>query len=221
MTLFSVANGFLMSSVIINRPPMVYEDEDIVAVSKPAGITSEEVASDWQLAHRLDKDTSGVLILAKSEKALEFLRTQFKERTIKKKYLALVYGNVKEKEGRIETPIGKSKSDFRQKLASHTARGKLREAVTEYKVLKRFEDYTYLEVTPKTGRTHQIRVHLKSIGHPIVCDKLYAPGRACPVGLGRQALHAESIELELPKGGRIKLEADLPEDMNYDKLGQL
>ena len=105
-------------------------------------------------------------------------------------------------------PIGRSKIPLKR-LASEKARGKLREASTEFKVLKRLPGYTLVEVFPKTGRTHQIRVHFKAIGHPVVGDKLYSSG----TGLGRQFLHANSLECKLPGGSVIKLEADLPEDL--------
>jgi len=201
------------------KVPVIYEDEDVMAVNKPVGVISYELENDdLKLAHRLDSDTSGVLLLAKNKNALEFLREQFRARKVKKTYLALVYGVVKNNNGIINTPIGRSSRDVRKKSTTPTARGRMRDAVTEFKVLKRFQNYTLCEARPRTGRTHQIRVHLKSIGHPVVCDKLYASNRPCPTFLKRQALHANSIEFELPSSGRIKLEADLPADMSYDKL---
>ncbi|MFZ2072191.1 MAG: RluA family pseudouridine synthase, partial [Minisyncoccia bacterium] len=151
------------------------------------------------IVHRLDKDTSGVLLLAKNQKAYEFLKDQFKNREIKKTYNAIVSGWVKNDHGIINKPIGRSPSDFRRRLAGRGARGELREAITEYKVLKRFENkkrekFTYLEVKPKTGRTHQIRVHMKFLNHPVVCDSLYDPKGLCIKGIDRLALHAKSIE---------------------------
>ncbi len=133
-----------------------------------------------------------------------------------------MHGIVKNDKGLIELPIAKSKKDFRKKACLAEARravrgklvGKIREAVTEYKVIKRFPEYTFVEAFPKTGRTHQIRVHLKAIGHPIVCDKLYGfKEQICPFGLSHHFLHASSLEFNLPAGGRIKLEADLPADL--------
>jgi 23S rRNA pseudouridine1911/1915/1917 synthase len=171
------------------------------------------------IVHRLDKDTSGVFVVAKNQPTFEFLKKQFQERKIKKTYLALVYGEVRQKEGFIDLPLGKARKDFRKRAVAGTTRGGLRDAITEYKVVKFFKhpmlsDYTLLEVYPKTGRTHQIRVHLKAIGHPIVCDPLYAPKRAfCPAGLKRQFLHAFSLEFNLPAGARTRFEADMPQDL--------
>ena len=193
------------------------------------------------IVHRLDKDTSGVLIAAKNQKAFEFLKKQFsapslklskegrdlayggQNRNIVKKYLALVEGDLKTDKGVIDLPIGRSFSDFRKKVASSDYKGELREAITEYKVLERFSvqhsmsnisDYTLVEAYPKTGRTHQIRVHLKAIGHPVVCDSLYGGKRmTCPLGLKRHFLHANFFEFVSPSGARLKLEADLPEDL--------
>ena len=228
---------------------ILYEDKNILAIDKPSGISvhsdgkrKEETISDWFLqnypkaknvgeplgeisrpgiVHRLDKETSGVLLLAKNQKAYEFLKNQFKGRELKKTYIAIVNGWLKDDHGIINKPIGRSPNDFRRRLAGRGARGELREAVTEYKVLKKFtlgEKFTYLEVKPKTGRTHQIRVHLKFLNHPVVCDSLYNPKGICPNELGRLALHAKSIEFNLParvgnlKGETIKIESPLPKE---------
>jgi 23S rRNA pseudouridine1911/1915/1917 synthase len=175
------------------------------------------------IVHRLDKDTSGVMIVAKNQKTHAFLKEQFQKREVRKTYQALVYGSFKETHGEIATPIGRSASDPRLRVASRSARGVLRDALTAYKVLQSFKGYTLIEAYPKTGRMHQIRVHFKSIGHPVVCDAQYAPGRPCPpvpnryVRAGpppahRQLLHASSLEVMLPAGGRTKFEADLPDD---------
>ncbi len=179
------------------------------------------------IVHRLDKDTSGILIVAKTQSTYEYLKKQFQERKIKKTYLALVVGALKNKTGVINLPIGRSKNSPLQRLASPKARGTLREAITEYKVLESFDigcqksstsdvgdgKFTFLEVYPKTGRTHQIRVHFKAIGHPLACDKLYAKNPQCPFGLSRHFLHANAIELTLPDNSRSRFEADLPEDL--------
>jgi len=208
---------------------IIYEDKDVLAINKPAGLLVHGPNSlvDWLLkkypeikdvgedsirpgiVHRLDKDTSGVLLVAKNQKAFEYLKEQFQNRKIKKKYIALVEGNIKDSNGIIDLPIGKSKKDFRKKSSTGKIVGKIREAITEYKVLKRFKNFTLVEVFPKTGRTHQIRVHFKAINHPVAGDKLY--GRQN--NLNRQFLHASSLEFNLPNGARIKLEADLPEDL--------
>jgi len=166
------------------------------------------------IVHRLDKDTSGVLVAAKNQKSFDFLKSQFQNRQVVKKYIALVHGKVKNKEGVINFPIGASKHDFRKKSSIGKLRGKIREAVTEYKVIEEFPDYTILEISPQTGRTHQIRVHLKSIGHPIAGDKLYGQKKETNhLNLERQFLHAKSIDIMLPSGGKIRLEADLPDDL--------
>jgi len=223
---------------------IIYQDKNILAINKPAGLIVHEARNlkhktltDWLIknypetktvgdpstnsgqvnlrpgiVHRLDKDTSGVLIVARNQKTFEFLKEQFKSRKIKKTYIALVKGLVN-KNGIIDTPI-----------QLYT---KSRNAFTKYIVLEKFVTkpdesgkYTLLEVYPKTGRTHQIRIHLKSINHPIVCDKLYSYRRDlakneinCPFGLTRHFLHAQSLELSLPNKSRIKLEADLPDDL--------
>ena len=164
------------------------------------------------IVHRLDRDTSGVLIIARDQETFLFLKEQFKKRNIKKKYHAFVYGNIKEDDGAIDKPIGKSKKDFRQWSAQPGSRGIQREATTEFTVLKRSGEYTYLELSPKTGRTHQLRVHLKAVHHPIVCDKLYAPNRPCALGFLRLALHARYIDFSDLKGKILTVEAPFPED---------
>lgn len=182
------------------------------------------------IVHRLDKDTSGVLVLAKNQKTHEFLKNQFsapaleiakgeladKQYRIKKIYHAVVSGFMREDRGVINKPIGRSPNDFRKRLAGRGARGELREAVTEYRVLKRFiEDgnkFTYLEVRPKTGRTHQIRVHMKFLNHPVVCDPLYNAGKPAPDGFTRLALHAKSIEFRNLDDKILKIEAPLPKE---------
>ncbi len=191
------------------------------------------------VVHRLDRDTSGVLLLAKNQKAHEFLKKQFQDREVKKTYVAIVAGWLKDDRGIINKKIGRSPTDFRKYSASRGARGEMRDAVTQYKVLQRFtlpapslrregklhqahpakgewlkaegvSKFTYLELYPKTGRTHQIRVHMKSIDHPVVCDILYDPKGVCPKGIKRMALHAKSIEFKNLKGDSVKVESVLP-----------
>jgi len=203
------------------RMEKIYEDKDFVAINKPAGLESEKTADVLFLVHRLDKDTSGVLILAKNKHAEEFLREQFNERKVKKEYRALVLGEIKNKKGVIDLPIGRSGGKFFKRIAVGKLRGRIREAVTEYRVLEEFPDFegvdgglTLVAVFPLTGRTHQIRSHFSAIGHPVVCDKLYSGKRyICPFGLLRQFLHAFAIEFELPLDGKIRLEADMPEEL--------
>src|SRR3989344_3446654 len=218
------------------RIKVLYEDSSILAIDKPSGILvhpsttlrtspdkkKEETIKDiflkkypkLEIVHRLDKETSGVMLLAKNAKAHEFLKRQFANREVKKIYYTIVSGFVKNDHGVINKPIGRSPKDFRRHLAGRGARGELREAITEYRVLKRFiekkEKFTYLEIKPKTGRTHQIRVHMKYLNHPVVCDSLYNPDKPCPKGISRLALHAKSIEFNNLKGQIIKVESLLP-----------
>ena len=190
-------------------------------VGEPVTFNDKEIDRPG-IVHRLDKETSGVLIVVKTKKAFAYFKKQFMNREVKKTYYAIVSGWVKDDHATINKPIGRSPKDFRRRLAGRGVRGELREAVTEYRVLKRFtvsgNKFTYLEIHPKTGRTHQIRVHMKFINHPIACDSLYNPGKPCPKGLKRLALHAKSIEFNLPaqtgnpKGKVIKIESSLPKE---------
>ncbi len=220
-------------------------------VGEPMTFLGKEIKRPG-VVHRLDKETSGVLVLAKNQKAHEFLKSQFMDREIKKKYIAIVSGWVKNDHGIINKPIGRSPSDFRRRLAGRGARGELREAITEYKVLKRFTapcvqnfsscalprvrggtlgdknfkhtaPFSYLEVKPKTGRTHQIRVHMKYLNHPVVCDSLYNPKGPLPSlpltkgeekggGHCRLMLHAKSIEFKDLRGKIIKVESPVPKE---------
>lgn len=164
------------------------------------------------IVHRLDRETSGVLLIAKNQESFLDLKRQFQDRETKKSYRTFVYGEMKNDSGIINRPIGRSKKDFRMWSAQREARGNMRDAVTEYNVLERKNGFSFVEVNPKTGRTHQIRVHFKAINYPIVCDKLYAPKRECALGFERLALHAYSLEISLLNGERVKLEAGLPED---------
>ncbi|MFA6258061.1 MAG: RluA family pseudouridine synthase [Candidatus Paceibacterota bacterium] len=217
----------------------LYEDSNILAIDKPSGILVHPVAEQarngagpdkektildiflkkypkLEIVHRLDRETSGVMLLAKNKKAHEFLKSQFKNREIKKIYHAIVSGNVKNERGIVNKPIGRSPRDFRRWLAGRGARGEMREAITEYRVLKRFQaqrsPFTYLEVRPKTGRTHQIRVHMKYLNHPVACDALYNPDNPCPKGIARVALHAKSIEFKNLKGETVKIESSVPKE---------
>ena len=210
--------------------PILYEDADVVAVNKPAGLithsdgrTKEATAEEWfketypaalggGYAHRLDRDTSGVLVFAKNPVAYEFLRAAFHDRDVHKTYLAIVYGALKEKRGTIDFDIGRSRKDFRMRSAQPKAKGTLRDALTRYEVVGENEKYSLLKVSPETGRTHQIRVHLKAIHHPVVGDPLYAPKQPLAFGLTRLGLHAYSIDLPLPSLARVTITAPLPAD---------
>ena len=174
-------------------------------------------APRYGIVHRLDKDTSGVLLIAKNNKALEFFQKQFKEKKVQKKYIALVVGNVKQDSGIIQTLIGRSPQNrLKQKVFSPISKGLgRREAITEYKVLKRFSGFTLLEVFPKTGRKHQIRCHLAHINHPIAGDKLYGfKNQPCPKNLKRQFLHANWIRIEFMAAEIIKdFLSEIPDDI--------
>ncbi len=183
------------------------------------------------IVHRLDKETSGVLIVAKNQKTFEFLKDQFQNHTIEKVYRAFVYGFVSDpkaslatgKKGVINVPIGRSPKDIRMWTAGRGARPPLREAITNYIVLDRFSDikkpkpgvehqFSYVEVYPKTGRTHQIRVHMRYINHPVVSDPLYRGAKDLALGMKRLALHACSVTFRLPSGELKTVESPLPSD---------
>ncbi len=218
--------------------PILYEDADLVVIDKPSGLMTHadgrleletETAESWfkekypevilerPYVHRLDRETSGVLVFAKNENAHEFLRKAFTDRDVRKTYLALVYGAPQEREGVIDFDIGRSRKDFRLRSAQPKAKGRLREALTRYKVLGEIgqgsKKFALLEVSPETGRTHQIRVHLKAIHHSVVCDPLYAPKHPAVLGLTRLALHAHKLDLPLPSGGRVEIVAPVPGDL--------
>ncbi len=187
---------------------------EIKNVGEPLTLQNGETIFRPGIVHRLDRETSGALIIAKTQEMFLRLKKQFQEKEISKIYHAFVYGRVKNDEGIIDRRIGRSKNDFRQWSAQRGAKGEMREAVTEYRVLERGKDVSLVEVTPKTGRTHQIRVHFKAINYPVVCDKLYAPKRECLLGFGRTALHSRSLEFSLLDGKRVKVEAPYPKDFN-------
>lgn len=177
------------------------------------------------IVHRLDKETSGVLILVKNQETFYFLKNQFQNHQIEKVYQAFVYGLVSDpkaslltkKRGIINVPIGRSPKDIRMWTAGRGARDPLREAVTEYVVLQKFEDekgepFSFLEIFPKTGRTHQIRVHLRYLNHPIVSDPLYRGNKNLALGMNRLALHAKKLKFNLLSGELKEIEAPYPND---------
>ncbi len=193
---------------------VIYKDDDLVVYDKPAGVNCD----DFPLrAHRLDKDTSGLFLVAKNQLALEFFQKQFQERKVEKKYLALVVGHLPNNNGELETLIGRSPGDRRkQKVYSEgepDATDK-RKAITHYRVLQRFENYDLIEAEPKTGRKHQIRTHLAYLGHPIASDKLYGfKGQIAPKDLKRQFLHASFIKIQLLNGQIQEFKSDLPPEL--------
>lgn len=233
---------------------ILYEDKDIVAVNKPAGLivhpdgkSKGPFLTDWILekypktkkvgesietkefgiierpgiVHRLDRDTSGVILIAKTKKGHECLKKQFQDRTIVKKYITFVYGEIKDRFGIIDRAIGRSPKDFRRWSASRGARGELRPAETWYTLLSYRSGYSLLEVEPKTGRTHQIRVHFKAINHPIVADSLYAPEKKENLGFKRNALHAFSLEFNNCLNKKIFVKSPIRYDFikAFEELG--
>lgn len=210
---------------------IIYEDDDIIVVNKPKGMVVHPANGNPDgtlvnaimaickdslsgiggeirpgIVHRLDKDTSGLLIVAKNDKAHVNMSEQIKNHEVKKTYIALVRGVVKENEATIDMPIGRSTSDRKKMAVIKTGRN----AVTHIKVLKRYNKYTLLQVNIETGRTHQIRVHLSHIGYPIVGDYTYSNGKN-EFGVVGQCLHAKCLEFKHPiTGAEMKLEAPLP-----------
>jgi 23S rRNA pseudouridine1911/1915/1917 synthase len=198
---------------------MVDKYPEISGVGEPLKIKAtennpEKIIERPGIVHRLDRDTSGVMLVARTKEGFDFLKKLFKDRKIEKTYHSFIYGNIKEDNLVINEPIGRSKKDFRQWMSGENARGQLRPAETEFKVLKRSEDkkVTFIEAKPKTGRTHQIRVHLKSLNSPIVADQLYAPNREKLLGFERMALHAYSIRFTDQSGENLEYMAEYPLD---------
>jgi len=218
------------------EPEILYENENLLVINKPSGIivhptinniTKPSIAS-WFLqkypfvfdigedrlrpgiVHRLDKETSGVLILAKNNLVFDYLKNLFKARKIKKKYIALVRGEIKKQQGIIDLPLIRSKkSPIKRKVVIKKDEGK--SALTNYKVLKRYQGYTLLEICPETGRTHQIRVHLASIGFPVVGDKIYGKLKKSEgLNLSRHFLHAQEIFFVSFNGKPLKIQSPLP-----------
>lgn len=211
---------------------IVYEDNDIIVVNKPKGMVVHPANGNPDgtlvnavmalckgslsgiggeirpgIVHRLDKDTSGLIIVAKNDLAHINMSKQIKDRQVKKIYIALVKGNISEDEATINMPIGRSTKD-RKKMA---VRKDGKEALTHFKVLKRYEKYTLLEIKIDTGRTHQIRVHMAEIGHPVVGDIVYSNGKN-EFGIEGQMLHARSLDFRHPiTGKQMHLEAELPQ----------
>lgn len=199
---------------ISNGVNIIYEDENVRVIDKPAGVNSDDFE---KRVHRLDKDTSGILLIAKNDEALDFLQKQFKERKVKKKYLALVVGHLKSEKGEIETLLGRAPQDRRKQKAflpqGPESTGK-RQAKTLYRVLQKFENYDLIEAEPRTGRKHQIRAQLTYLGHPIAGDKLYGfKGQLCPKGLNRQFLHSSFLKIKLPNGETKEFTSELPKDL--------
>lgn len=211
---------------------IVFESPDVIVIDKPAGmvvhpapghprgtLANALIAYDPTIAvggshrpgivHRLDKDTSGLIVAARTDRGRQSLIQQWGGQTVKKSYLALVNGQVEENEATVDAPIGRDPKN-RQRMAALRS-GK--PAITHFRVLERFPDHTLLEVNIETGRTHQIRVHLAFIGHPIVGDGVYGSPHSAPVGLERQFLHASELGFSLPDGTPVAFSAPLPDDL--------
>jgi 23S rRNA pseudouridine1911/1915/1917 synthase len=222
--------------VVINKPAgvMVHPDghhtgqtivdwflemcPDAQGVGEPQNNNKGEPLERSGVVHRLDTDTSGVLVLAKHQSAFVHLKAQFHDRHAQKEYRAFVYGPVREKWGTIDKPIGRSPKDFRKRSAMPGAKGTLREATTDWECIGqgRYQDenFSYLKLKPKTGRTHQIRVHLRAIERPVVGDTLYADHMmeiSNNLELSRMALHAHVLEIELPSREMQRFIAPVPQ----------
>jgi 23S rRNA pseudouridine1911/1915/1917 synthase len=216
---------------------IIYEDQDIIVINKPRGCVVHPAISHPKgtlvnallhhckdlsgiggsvrpgVVHRLDKDTSGLMVFAKNDNAHQNLSKQIKDRTVKKIYYALVYGIVKKDSGEINEPLGRHPTQRNKIAVIKSDKLKKRESLTYYRVLKRFKDYSLLELDLRTGRTHQIRVHLAYIGHPVVGDLAYTK-RKNEFGISGQLLHAGKLSFDHPvTGKRMTFEAPMPEEM--------
>ncbi len=226
------------------EPEIIYEDKNLLVLNKPAGLVVHPTATTLErpslaawlvgkypflqsvgedkfrpgIVHRLDKDTSGVLVVAKNNPIFFYLKNLFKERKIHKTYLALVEGEMKKEKGVIEYSLLRSRrGPFKRRVVYSKDKAKNKKgktAVTVYKVKKRYKGYTLLEVMPKTGRTHQIRVHLASLGFPVWGDRLYQKKQKKQLELNRHFLHAQEISFFLPQGELLQVEAPLPEELS-------
>lgn len=213
---------------------ILYEDKDVIVINKPKGMVVHPAAGHYSgtlvnalmyhcgkdlsgingvmrpgIVHRIDMDTTGSIIVCKNDIAHNHIAAQLKEHTITRKYHAICHGVIKDDSGTINKPIGRHPND-RKKMAVNERNGK--EAITHFKVLERFRDYTYIECQLETGRTHQIRVHMSSIGHPLLGDEVYAPGRKHNFHLNGQTLHAKILGFQHPTTNEyIETDAPLPE----------
>ncbi|MFY9462520.1 MAG: RluA family pseudouridine synthase [Candidatus Sungiibacteriota bacterium] len=228
------------------QPSVIYEDKNFIVVNKPAGLPVHAGGSvksgtlvEWLIekypeikkvgddpkvrpgiVHRLDKETSGVMVVARTQESFETLKNLFKTRQVVKKYFALVKGRIAKKSGVIELPIGTLKTHGVKRTVLQKHAKNIKAALTAFRVLERFADSTLVEVSPKTGRMHQIRVHFASIGHPVLGDRLYGGKSSMMAGLERQFLHASSLSFSYPAGRRFTFEAAMPEDIKTF-LGEL
>lgn len=169
------------------------------------------------IVHRLDRGTSGCLVIAKNQETFLLLKQQFQEHTIKKKYMAVIFGWLRDERGIIDRSLGRSTSNIRAWTTGRNVRGELRPAITRFATRKKFtyqgEKYAIVDLYPQTGRTHQLRVHLASLDHPIICDPLYSSNKKTLLPITRTALHAERISFSDSAGKLIEVTAPLPEDL--------
>ncbi len=218
----SAATETLCESLVKLYPEMAKIGEPMQLTEKGGNLVTVERPG---VVHRLDAETSGVMIFARTKKFFDHIKQQFQEHLVQKEYRAFVWGWFKDevKRGIINAPIGRSRTDFRQYSAGRFARGDMRDAVTEYEVLGEFETgaflrvaitprFSYMSLRPRTGRTHQLRVHMKLVNHVIVADSLYAPSHPKALGFDRQALHAHTINFVDLKGKMRTFESPLPKD---------
>ena len=213
------------------EPKIIFEDDVLLVVDKSAGVIvypdgkhDYPALSHWleekygegnfHFVHRIDRETSGVLLVAKTEESFAFFKAQFQDREVKKTYRAFLYGTLKEERGRIDKPIGSSRGGRGPRSATRPT-GTQREAATTWRRIANGDGVSYIEAFPHTGRTHQIRVHCAAIQHPIVCDQLYAPQRPSALGFKRLALHAYTITIEHPSGKEMTFTAPLPKDFLF------
>lgn len=221
---------------------VIYQDKDLLVAEKPSGISvfpeGEEkgetlidglVASfpelknvgeapRYGMVHRLDKETSGVILIAKNEQTLEFLQRQFQDGEVTKEYVALCTGDMSDKKGTIETFMARSPKDRRRQKAyplyDLKIKGKARKAITDYEALKKIGNYTLIKAIPRTGRKHQIRCHMAHLHHPIAGDSLYGfRDHVPPEGLKRQFLHAERLIVRMPDGEMREFRSEMPDDL--------
>jgi len=194
---------------------IVKERPEIVGVGEPMEVDGK-IFDRPGIVHRLDEETSGALLIAKNQETFLFLKQQFQSHTIQKEYHAFVWGTFKEQAGIVDEPIGRNLNDFRRWHAGRGTRGALREAETKWEVVGTVEEngehFSFMHLFPKTGRTHQLRVHMKFLQHPIVADSLYAQRKPKGLGFERLALHARSVTFLLPNGEQKTVTAPYPED---------
>ncbi|MBA3679204.1 RluA family pseudouridine synthase [Candidatus Saccharibacteria bacterium] len=230
-----VISGYFPEQIDTNQlvspneiPQILFQDSNVIVINKPAGLivhpsgkrSQPSVAGAFArrvqdddvlrpgIVHRLDKDTSGVMILARNQTTKEFLQAQFKARTVKKIYLALVSGHLKNHSARLELPLQRSKKNPEKMIVTNLGRS----AISEYLTIDKFTGFSLLKIQLFTGRTHQIRSQFAHLGHPVIGDRLYGSG-SLPKGLSRQFLHANELTIDIARGQKRHFSAPLPDDL--------